>query len=86
MGGTRSRAWNGSALAGAAHVDVSAAGRGAAAARLANKALASPSVREKFAGLGVEVVGGTPEQFAAHIRKETVKWADVVRRAGVKVE
>jgi tripartite-type tricarboxylate transporter receptor subunit TctC len=51
-----------------------------------NQALALASVREKLAGLGVEVVGGTPEQFAAHIRKETVKWADVVKRAGVKVD
>jgi len=44
------------------------------------------SVREKLAGLGVEVVGGTPEQFAAHIRKETTKWGEVVKRAGVKVD
>lgn len=51
-----------------------------------NQALASPPVREKLTGLGVEVVGGTPEQFAAHIRKETVKWAEVVKRAGVKAE
>jgi tripartite-type tricarboxylate transporter receptor subunit TctC len=51
-----------------------------------NQALALPSVREKLAGLGVEVVGGTSEQFAAHIRKETAKWGEVVRRAGVKVD
>ncbi|MBI3917613.1 MAG: tripartite tricarboxylate transporter substrate binding protein [Betaproteobacteria bacterium] len=51
-----------------------------------NKALALASVREKLAGLGVEVVGGTSEQFAEHIRKESVKWAEVVKRAGVKVD
>ena len=51
-----------------------------------NKALASTAVREKLVGLGYEIVGGTSEQFAEHIRKETVKWADVVRRAGVKVD
>jgi tripartite-type tricarboxylate transporter receptor subunit TctC len=51
-----------------------------------NKALALAFVREKLAGLGVEVVGGTPEQFAGHIRKEAIKWADVVKRAGVKVD
>lgn len=51
-----------------------------------NKALALASVREKLAGLGVEVIGGTSEQFAAHVRKETVKWAEVVKRAGVKAE
>jgi tripartite-type tricarboxylate transporter receptor subunit TctC len=51
-----------------------------------NKALALASVRERYAGLGVEVVGGTSEQFAAHIRKEAVKWAEVVKRSGVKAE
>jgi tripartite-type tricarboxylate transporter receptor subunit TctC len=51
-----------------------------------NKALASAPVREKLAGLGVEIVGGTPEQFAEHIRKEIAKWAEVVKRAGVKVD
>jgi tripartite-type tricarboxylate transporter receptor subunit TctC len=49
-----------------------------------NKALATPAVQEKFLPLGVEVFGSTPEQFADHIRKETVKWADVVRRAGIQ--
>jgi len=51
-----------------------------------NQALALASVREKLAGLGVQVVGGTSEQFAEHIRKETVKWANVVKRAGVKID
>ena len=51
-----------------------------------NKALDAPAVREKLAAQGLEVVGGTPEQFAGHIRKEAAKWADVVKRAGVKVD
>jgi tripartite-type tricarboxylate transporter receptor subunit TctC len=51
-----------------------------------NKAIASPQVREKFTALGYEVVGGTSEQFAAHIKRETAKWADVVKRAGVKID
>lgn len=51
-----------------------------------NKALAAPAVRERLTGLGVEVVGGSPERFAQHIRHETAKWADVVKRAGVKVD
>ena len=51
-----------------------------------NKALASTAVREKLVALGYEIVGGTPAQFAGRIRKETVKWADVVKRAGVKVD
>jgi tripartite-type tricarboxylate transporter receptor subunit TctC len=51
-----------------------------------NKALAAPAVSEKLPELGLVVVGGTPEQFEAHIRKEVARWADVVRRAGVKVD
>jgi tripartite-type tricarboxylate transporter receptor subunit TctC len=51
-----------------------------------NKALAVPSVKEKFAGLGYELVGGTPEQFAAYIKKEVAKWAAVAKRTGAKVD
>lgn len=51
-----------------------------------NKALASPAVIEKYKLLDLEATGGTPEQFAAHIRKEIAKWADVVRKAGIRPE
>jgi len=51
-----------------------------------NKALATPSVRDKLPEMGLEIVGGTPEQYAAHIKSEAVKWADVVKRSGAKVD
>jgi tripartite-type tricarboxylate transporter receptor subunit TctC len=51
-----------------------------------NKALASPVLKQKFTELGYEVVGGTPEQFDAFVKKEVAKWADVVKRSGVKVD
>ncbi len=51
-----------------------------------NKALAAPSVREKLPDFGLEIVGGTPEQYSAHIRSEAAKWADVVKRSGAKVD
>jgi tripartite-type tricarboxylate transporter receptor subunit TctC len=51
-----------------------------------NKALAAPAVRDRLPELGLIVAGGTPEQFAAHIRKEAARWAEVVKRAGVKVD
>ncbi|MBI3917782.1 MAG: tripartite tricarboxylate transporter substrate binding protein [Betaproteobacteria bacterium] len=51
-----------------------------------NKALASPAVGGKLTALGYELFGGTPEQFTEHIRKEAAKWADVVKRAGVKID
>jgi tripartite-type tricarboxylate transporter receptor subunit TctC len=51
-----------------------------------NKALASPALSEKFSAIGYEVLGGTPEQFDAFVRKEVVKWADVVKRSGAKFD
>ena len=51
-----------------------------------NKALAAPAVADKLPDLGLQVVGGTPEAFSAHIRKETARWADVVKRSGAKME
>jgi tripartite-type tricarboxylate transporter receptor subunit TctC len=51
-----------------------------------NKALNAPSVREKLPDFGLEIVGGTPEQYTAHIKSEAAKWADVVKRSGAKVD
>ena len=51
-----------------------------------NKALASPMAKEKLAGSGYELVGGTPEQFTELVRRETAKWADVIKRTGAKVD
>jgi tripartite-type tricarboxylate transporter receptor subunit TctC len=49
------------------------------------KALANPKVKEGFAKLGVEVVGGSPQDFAAFIKQDLDLWAKVVREARVKV-
>jgi tripartite-type tricarboxylate transporter receptor subunit TctC len=51
-----------------------------------NKALQSPTLRERYAQIEAEPVGGTPEQFAAYARKETLKWADVVKKSGAKLD
>jgi len=51
-----------------------------------NSALMSPALKEKFAGLGLEPAGGTPEEFDTFIKKEAAKWADVVKRARVRVD
>jgi len=53
---------------------------------LINKVLAAPGVADKLPELGLQVVGGTPEQFGAHIRSEFARWADVVKRAGIKAD
>lgn len=44
------------------------------------------SLRERLMALGFDPNPGTPEQFAEFIRAETVKWARVVKSAGIKVE
>jgi tripartite-type tricarboxylate transporter receptor subunit TctC len=50
------------------------------------KILKTPEMKERLAGQGAEVVADTPEQFAAFIRQDTVKWAKVVKDANVKIE
>jgi tripartite-type tricarboxylate transporter receptor subunit TctC len=49
-----------------------------------NKALMSPLVTEKFAADSSLMGGGTPEQFAVILKRETVKWAGVIKAAGIK--
>jgi len=50
------------------------------------KALRSPDIREKLTGLGMETVGGTPEQYAAQIREELARYARIVKAAGIKAD
>ncbi len=50
------------------------------------KILNMPEVREKLSGLGAEIVADSPEEFAALVKAEVVKWADVVKKSGAKVD
>ena len=47
--------------------------------RKINEVLAMPSIKESFAKLGIEGVGGTPDALAARVRAEMEKWAKLVR-------
>ena len=49
-------------------------------------ALRLPEVRDKLAVDGAEVVASSPEECAAFLRSETVKWAAVVKVAGIQQE
>jgi tripartite-type tricarboxylate transporter receptor subunit TctC len=51
-----------------------------------NAALAEPATRERIGNLGARPRGGTPEAFAAFIRAEQAKWAEVIRRSGAQVD
>jgi len=51
-----------------------------------NKALLFPDVVARFTGDGAEAAGGTPQQFAAHIKAERDKWAKVIKQAGIHGE
>ncbi|MCC6535690.1 MAG: tripartite tricarboxylate transporter substrate binding protein [Burkholderiales bacterium] len=46
--------------------------------------LGLPDVRERIAGLGADVVGSTPAQFAEHIQKELAIWGKVIPSAGIQ--
>lgn len=50
------------------------------------KGLGSSDVRERLAALGGEVAGGTPEQFADHLRGEVAKWGKLITAIGLKAE
>ena len=52
----------------------------------AQKVLAQPGVKAKFAEIGAETTGGTPEQFATYIREDLSKWTRIVKDANVKVD
>jgi len=51
-----------------------------------NKAITSAGFRQRFAELGDEPGGGTPEQFAELVKKEGAKWVDVAKRSGAKID
>jgi tripartite-type tricarboxylate transporter receptor subunit TctC len=49
-------------------------------------ALRQPSVAERAASLGLDLVGTTPEQFGAFQRAEIVKWGGVTKSANIQVD
>jgi tripartite-type tricarboxylate transporter receptor subunit TctC len=51
-----------------------------------NRAIESQAFKDRFAMIGDEPAGGTPEEFAAVIRKDSAKWGDVVRRSGARLD
>ncbi len=50
------------------------------------KIVQSPDVATRFAALGAEPLHNTPEQFAAFLKSDLVKWTKVVRDSGAKID
>jgi tripartite-type tricarboxylate transporter receptor subunit TctC len=50
------------------------------------KAVANPAVRDPLQNLGAAIVGNSPDEFAAQVVREQERWAEVVKKAGIKPE
>jgi tripartite-type tricarboxylate transporter receptor subunit TctC len=52
----------------------------------AAKAISAGDTKSRFDSMGIEPVGGTPEQASKFLDDEIAKWSRVIRTAGVKAE
>jgi tripartite-type tricarboxylate transporter receptor subunit TctC len=50
------------------------------------KILNLPDTRERLAQQGIDRVGNTPDEAAAYVKSETVKWAKVIKAANVRID
>ena len=48
--------------------------------------LSQPGAREQLAKMGVEIVADAPEQFAAFLREENVRWGKLVKELNLRAE
>lgn len=51
-----------------------------------NAILKSPDVVEKIKAQGGEIIGGTPQEFAAFLKTDTQRWAKLIKEANVKLD
>ena len=50
------------------------------------KALKMADIQERFATIGAEPIGSTPEQLAAHLKRETDRWSAIIRERNIKAD
>jgi tripartite-type tricarboxylate transporter receptor subunit TctC len=50
------------------------------------KALAQPQLEERANTLGIELIGSSPEQLAAHMKAEITRWVRVAKTANMKID
>lgn len=48
--------------------------------------LKEPALIEQFKSLGLDIIGNSPSQFAAFIKQDTVKWANVAKTSGAQAD
>ena len=46
--------------------------------------LRTPALSRQLNDLGADLVGSSPEELGAYLNRETSKWADVIKKAGIK--
>ena len=51
-----------------------------------NAVLKMPEVRTKLEAAGIDIQGGTPQEYAALIKSDLAKWSKVVKEAGILPE
>ncbi len=45
-----------------------------------------PEIRERMTAIGIDPIGGTPEELAAQLRTDLARWTKVARSAGIKAD
>lgn len=58
----------------------------AALQKAIGESLQDPDVKKRFTEMGAEPVGSTPAQFADYLKKEDVKWGEVIRKGNIKLD
>jgi tripartite-type tricarboxylate transporter receptor subunit TctC len=51
-----------------------------------NAAILDPLAKQRLAQMGSEGGGGTPEEYAELIRRDSAKWAEVITRSGARID
>lgn len=50
------------------------------------KTLADPAVRAKMGGDGFQIVNSSPAEFEEQVRRESKRWAEIIKAANIKVD
>ena len=79
--GYEATSWNALLAPGATPRELVQKIQGAAA-----DSLRTPKVKDILASAGADAAGNSPDEFAAFLRNETVKWGKVVKAAGIEPE